>query len=106
MAELTITKDNFEQEVLKADKPVVIDFWAPWCGPCKMQAPILEQVKQQIGDKATILKIDVDHDNELASIYHIQSIPTLILFKDGKILWRVSGVRQANTILSKINEAL
>ena len=92
--------------IISSSTPTLVDFYANWCGPCKMQAPILEQVKQQIGDKATILKIDVDHDNELASIYHVQSIPTLILFKNGKILWRVSGVRQANTILSKINEAL
>ena len=96
---------NFDT-IISSSTPTLVDFYAKWCGPCKMQAPILEQVKQQIGDKATILKIDVDHDNELASIYHVQSIPTLILFKDGKILWRVSGVRQANTILSKINEAL
>ena len=96
---------NFDT-IISSSTPTLVDFYAKWCGPCKMQAPILEQVKQQIGDKATILKIDVDHDNELASIYHVQAIPTLILFKDGKILWRVSGVRQANTILSKINEAL
>ena len=96
---------NFDT-IIRSSTPTLVDFYAKWCGPCKMQAPILEQVKQQIGDKATILQIDVDHDNELASIYHVQSIPTLILFKDGKILWRVSGVRQANTILSKINEAL
>lgn len=92
--------------IISSSTPTLVDFYAKWCGPCKMQAPILERVKEQIGNKATILKIDVDHDNELASIYHVQSIPTLILFKNGKVLWRGSGVRQADAIISKINEVL
>lgn len=91
---------------ISSSKPTLVDFYAQWCGPCKMQSPILEKVKESIGDKATILKVDVDHDNELATMYHIQSIPTLILFKNGKALWRVSGVRTADIIEAKINEAL
>lgn len=96
---------NFNNTI-SSNKPTLVDFYAQWCGPCKMQSPILDKVKEHIGDKATILKIDVDHDNELAAMYHIQSIPTLILFKEGKVIWRVSGVRQADVIEAKINEAL
>lgn len=96
---------NFN-DTISSSKPTLVDFYAQWCGPCKMQSPILDKVKEHIGDKATILKIDVDHDNELAAMYHIQSIPTLILFKEGKAIWRVSGVRQADLIEAKIKEAL
>lgn len=96
---------NFNNTI-SSSKPTLVDFYAQWCGPCKMQSPILDKVKEHLGDKATILKIDVDHDNELASMYHIQSIPTLILFKEGKAIWRVSGVRQADVIEAKIKEAL
>lgn len=96
---------NFN-DTISSSKPTLVDFYAQWCGPCKMQSPILDKVKEHIGDKATILKIDVDHDHELAAMYHIQSIPTLILFKEGKAIWRVSGVRQADLIEAKIKEAL
>lgn len=91
-------------EIIKSSKPTLVDFFATWCGPCKMQAPILEQVKQKVGDAGVILKVDIDQNQELASRYRVQSVPTLIMFKDGEPVWRAVGVQQADLLEAKIYE--
>jgi len=83
------------QEIINSDKPVLVDFSAEWCGPCKMMAPILTQLKGMVGDRTTILKVDVDKNPEVSKQYHVQGVPTLILFQKGVVKWRQSGVIQA-----------
>lgn len=94
------------KEIISADKPVLVDFYATWCGPCKMQAPILEQLKAKMGDGVTIIKIDVDRNAELASEYQIRSIPTLVIFKKGEALWRASGLQQIEILEEKLRSLM
>lgn len=101
MSVFTITKDNFEQEVLKSTKPVILDFWATWCGPCRMLAPTLEQIAEERSD-IKIAKVNVDEQMELAAQFGIVSIPTLIVFKDGKATNKSLGVQSKAQILSML----
>jgi thioredoxin 1 len=93
-------------ELINGDKPTLVDFFATWCGPCKMQAPILEDVKHSVGELANVIKIDVDRNQSLAMQYRVQSVPTLMLFKRGEVVWRVSGLQQASDIEAKIREVI
>ncbi|SFG22049.1 thioredoxin [Lachnospiraceae bacterium C7] len=92
MSEVTITKDNFEKEVLKSDIPVLVDFWASWCGPCKMLAPTVAQIAEEYAGKVKVGKINVDDEQELAMKYGIASIPTLLVFKNGQVTKSSVGV--------------
>lgn len=95
--------ESFE-DIIKSDKPVLVDFFATWCGPCKMMHPILEEVHEKVGDKARIIKIDIDKNEPLAAAYNVRSVPTLMLFKNGKLEWRTAGVQQAATLEQVINQ--
>ena len=90
-------------EIINQDQPVLIDFFADWCGPCKMLSPILKQVKDELGDVVSIIKIDVDKNQELASKYQVRGVPTMLLFKNGKQVWRQSGVLQKDDIINVIS---
>lgn len=95
---------NDFEKLINDDKPTLVDFFATWCGPCKMQSPILEDVKNKVGDKANVIKVDIDKNPELANQYRVQSVPTLILFKNGMAVWRTVGVQQADLLEAKIYE--
>ena len=98
---LTITNDNFEQEVLKSDKKVLVDFWASWCGPCRMLSPIIDEVAKST-DKVKIGKVNVDEESDLATKFAVMSIPTLILFENGKPVKQIVGVQSKDAILRMI----
>lgn len=102
MSILQITKDNFQKEVLESDKPVLIDFWAAWCGPCRMVAPIMEEVALETEGKVKVGKVNVDEEQELAQAFNVESIPTLVIIKDGKIVQSAVGVRPKQAILSML----
>jgi len=91
-------------EIINSDKPTLVDFHAVWCGPCKMMTPIIDQTKTELGDKANVLKVDVDKNRETAVKYGIRGVPTLILFQNGQPVWRQSGVVQQKTLVDKVNE--
>lgn len=92
---------SFDQ-LIQSDKPVLIDFYATWCGPCQMLGPILKEVKDQLGDRVSIIKIDVDKNQELAAMQQVRGVPTMMLFQNGKQLWRQSGVLSKEVIIKNI----
>ncbi|MDE6396265.1 MAG: thioredoxin [Muribaculaceae bacterium] len=93
---------NDFEKLIGENKPTLVDFFATWCGPCKMQAPILEEVKQKVGDKANVIKVDIDKNEELARKYNVQSVPTIIMFKNGEAVWRAVGVQPADILEAKV----
>ncbi|WP_302067965.1 thioredoxin [uncultured Duncaniella sp.] len=93
--------EKFE-DIIKSEKPVLIDFFATWCGPCQMMHPILEEVAKNVGDKARIIKIDIDKNQELSTVYNVRSVPTLMIFKDRELKYRVSGVQQAAALEAEL----
>lgn len=106
MKTLTITDENFDEEVVKSDKPVLIDFWATWCGPCKMIAPIVEDLVDEYEGKAKIGKLDVDNNQQTAIKFGVRSIPTILIFKDGKLKDTIIGAVPKGQIVQRLNSAI
>lgn len=102
MSVVKITKENFEHEVMKSDKPVLLDFWASWCGPCKMVSPIIDEVALETLEIAKVGKVNIDEEQELAKAFKVMSIPTLVVVKDGKVTESSIGVKPKHAILSMI----
>ena len=106
MAEIVINEANFEQEVLKSDVPVLLDFWAPWCGPCKMLLPVVEEIAKDFDGKVKVGKVNTDENMSLSSQFQITSIPCLIIFKDGKAINKMVGFRPKTAIEQELNNVL
>lgn len=102
----TKQKNMTFNDIINGDKPVLVDFYADWCGPCKMMSPILKDLKKRMGDQINIIKVDTEKNADAAIKYNVRGVPTLILFKDGQILWQQSGVKQAHQLESIINQKL
>ena len=102
MTELKITSENFEREVLNSDKPVLIDFWAPWCGPCRMLSPTISEIAEEYKDKIKVGKVNVDEEGELASMFRASSIPMLVVMKNGKVVNSSVGVRPKSQIVGML----
>ena len=103
---LTVGKDNFDNDVLKSSEPVLVDFWAPWCGPCRAVAPMIEELAGDFEGRAKIAKLNVDEDPELAATYGVQGIPTMILFREGKPVDQIVGAVPTQVLVDKLNASL
>lgn len=99
-----LTKDNFDQVVYDSGKPVIVDFWASWCGPCRMVAPVMEQLAQEYDGKAVIGKVNVDEEGDIAAKFRIMSIPTVIMFKDGQVIDKIIGARPKSDFVKLLDE--
>lgn len=102
MSVINITKKNFESEVLQSKVPVLLDFWASWCGPCKAVAPVIDEIGKEMASSAKICKINVDEESELASMFKIRSIPTLVVMDNGKLVAQSVGVKSKNSIIKML----
>lgn len=102
MSVITITKENFEQEVMQSTKPVLLDFWASWCGPCRMLSPVVDEIAEELGEAVLVGKVNVDEQDELAAKFGVASIPTLVSLKDGQVVDTKVGVRPKEDILTMI----
>jgi len=106
MSIVQVTASNFKEEVLDAELPVLVDFWAAWCGPCRMIAPVVEQIAEEYGDKLKVAKLNVDENPGIASQYEVMSIPTLFIFKNGEIATRLIGYMPKDQLKKAIDQAL
>lgn len=104
MSIVTVTKENFQKEVMESDKVVLLDFWAPWCGPCRMIAPVLDDLAAEFGDKVKVAKINIDENQATPAQYGVRSIPTLLLFKEGKIVATQVGALPKNQLAAFVNK--
>lgn len=105
MSTVKLSSNNFDNVVIKANKPVLIDFWASWCGPCRMQSPVVEEVSSEVGNSAVVAKLNVDEEPEIAAKFSVMSIPTLIVVKDGKVASQRIGVTPKETLVSMLRSA-
>ncbi|HEX2937328.1 MAG TPA: thioredoxin [Ruminiclostridium sp.] len=106
MSAIKLNYSNFKDVVMKTDKPVLIDFWATWCGPCRMQSPVIEELSDELEGSAVVAKLNVDENPELAAQFSVMSIPTLVFIKDGKIVGRRTGVTKKAELISILNSVI